>query len=305
MTAEGGPAAAFARWGAVAATALSCVAVTSLSAVAGPAGEPEAAYWWQPEPVSGLFPVPGVPSNGLYVASSPTGPQAESAVRFSVANPTAYVQLTLHVSMQERVGTPAVIAYPATSHWQTGGPQPWSARPSYRARAKPVRGNFGHNGSLMTLTFPAHEAATGIVLLPDPKGSSKTFTIAFAPPHSADIEVRATATHTPSPSSSQTPSHHPTPGKTHHSATPSSRPTHPHKTKSPSTSPSATSSPTTGTSPTPTGSATTPGAPSTQAHSEHGARNVLIIALPLGAVLLTLVWFLRGAASRRRPPDEG
>ncbi|HVT65854.1 MAG TPA: hypothetical protein VHD81_11920 [Mycobacteriales bacterium] len=297
MRAEGGPAAAVARWGAVAAAALGCVVAAGIYAGAAPNGDPEAAYWWQPEPVSGLIPVPGVPSNGLYVAASPTGPQAESALRFSVADPTSFVRITLHVSNQERVGKPAVVAYPATRHWQTGGPQPWSARPSYRSSAKPVGGVFSRHGEVMTLTFPAHEAASGIVLLPNPNVSN-SFTIAFAPPRSADVTVRATPTNAPSASSSASSSHRPTPHRSHHTSSPSSHPTHPHKTRKPSKSAHPTRPPTTA-SPTPTGTPT-PALPAGTSGSSHGAQIAVIIAVPSAAVVLLLFWFFRRAA-RRRP----
>jgi hypothetical protein len=289
-----------ARRGAVAATAIGCVVTAGFAAAAAPSPEPAAAYRWQPEPVSGLIPVPGVPPNGLYVASSPTGPQAEAALRFSVPDPTSFVRITLHVSNQERVGRPAVVAYPATSHWQPGGPQPWSARPSYRTGAKPTKGIFSDHGELMTLTFPAREAATGIVLLPDPDASNSAFTIAFAPPHSTDITVRTTATQTPSASSSASPSHRPSPHKTHHSAGPSSRPTHPHKTRKPSKPPHPTRTPSKA-SPSPSGTAS-PASPTPPADGGHGARTAVVIAVPLVALLLIAFLFLR-AGARRRPPD--
>jgi hypothetical protein len=292
VTAEGGAAAAVARWGAVAATVVVCVAAAGVHAVAAPTSEPEAAYWWAPEPVSGLIPVPGVPSNGLYVASSPTGPQAESAVRIRVPQSTGFVRLRLHVSLQERVGRPALVAYPATSHWQTGGPQPWSARPSYRASAKPTKGVFSDHGEIMTLTIPAHYAATGVVLLPDPSVSG-TFTIAFTPPHAAD--VHAAATRTPTPSSSASATHRPTPTKSHHSATPSSSPSHPRKTHKPSKSPKPTPKPTTKANPSASASAS-PVAPSTSSDSGHGG----LIAALVAAGALAATGAGVGVFARRR-----
>ncbi len=246
------------RWGAALTGVAACLALGDVSvAAASSAGTPEGAYWWQPEPVTGLIPVPGVPSNGLYVASAPNGPQAESAVRFTVANPSGVVRLTLHVSKQEQVRKPGVLGYPATSHWTTGGPQPWSARPSYRARAKPARGQFDAALTTMTITFPAAEAAKGIVLVPGGSptaGQSPTFSVSFAAPTAADITVDAPPSPTAAPSTQHppTPSHHPNPGggatssrpgRTTHPPTRQTRPTHgtvpPPGTTSPSHSPSA------------------------------------------------------------------
>lgn len=266
-------------------------------AVAAPTGPPQTGYWWLPEPVSGLIPVPGVPANGMYVASSPSGPQAESALRMSVVDQTAYVRVTLHVSMQERVGTPAVVGYPASSKWQTGGPQPWSGRPSYRASAKPAKGVFGPRHATMTITIPATEATTGVVLVPDPHAASGTFSVAFAPPSTADISVMPTPRPSAHPTHSQAPpSHRPT-----KRATPSSTATGRHTSASgrPSHSPAATKPPrTTSPSATPSGSA-----PPTQEGSapardvDHPARDVILIsAVVVGAVVLLSWW----RAARRR-----
>lgn len=265
--------------------------------LAAPPSAPQAGYWWLPEPVSGLIPVPGVPSNGLYVASSPSGPQAESAVRLPVTNESAYVLLTLNVSNQERVGTPAVVGYPATSKWQTGGPQPWSARPSYRASATPAKGVFSDNGTKMTIAFPAQEAATGVVLVPDPRGASSTFSVSFAPPASDAIRmsptphpsVAATRHHVPpspgpthrgSPSSSPTTRHHPSRSTTAAPTTPAS----PRSSKPPSATPSHAASP-------------TPSAAAAPAiDHDHPARDVIVIsAIVVGLLLILFVW----RASRR------
>lgn len=194
------------RWGAVlAGGAVACLSLFASAPAAASSGTPEAAYWWQPEPVAGLIPVPGVPSNGLFVSSAASGPQAESAVRFAVADPSTRVRLTLHISSQERVGTPAVVGYPATSDWSTGGPQAWSARPSYRSHAKPAKGVFHTSGAnpTMTITFPAAEAPTGIVLVPAHAavgGNAPTFSVAFAPPAAADVAVLGSSSPSSTPS---------------------------------------------------------------------------------------------------------
>ena len=65
----------------MAAALLLAVAVPgAASADAPPPSSVRTAYWWVPEPVTGLIPAPGVPADGLYVASSPGGTQAMSAL---------------------------------------------------------------------------------------------------------------------------------------------------------------------------------------------------------------------------------
>lgn len=262
------------------------------TAVGAPAGSPQAGYWWVPEPVSGLIPVPGVPADGVYVASSPSGPQAESAIRFPVVDQIAYISLTLKVSNQERVGTPAVVGYPATSGWQTGGPQPWSARPSYRATTTPAKGAFSDGGTKMTIVFPAEEAQQGIVLVPDPNATSTTFSVAFAPPTSADVRMVPT----PHPSVDAThgrvgPSHHPTAGTTKHPTAAADSPTshpisYPRTTKTPS--PRSSQPPRS----TPGSLSPTPSAQSAPAvDHDHPLRDVILISAMVAAVVLLLsVW---------------
>ncbi|HWA65796.1 MAG TPA: hypothetical protein VG899_05435 [Mycobacteriales bacterium] len=172
--------------------------------------------------------MPGVPAGGLYVASAPTGAQAESAIRIALPAGAETVRLTLHVAALNRINAPVVVGYPATGDWPTGGPQPWTARPAYRSNAAPAVGIFAPGNKTMTITFPASEATAGIVLVP---GSSQmlapTFTVSFAPPTSADVAVRgatrpgsprpttAPQTHRPttSPAANNRPSHSPSPSR--------------------------------------------------------------------------------------------
>lgn len=267
-----------------------------LPAAAAPAGSPVAGYWWLPEPVAGLIPVPGVSADGLYVASSPTGPQAEAAVRFPVAVPGTDVRLTLHVSTQERLGNGTILGYPATSTWRAGGPQPWSARPSYRSSARPVTGVFGVNHTTLTLTFPAPVAARGIVLVP----AGGTFTIAFTPPSVRDIAVLR-----PSTPPTRPPSHSPTP---HHSATPHRGPPHHPTSLTPSAATSAAPTkhpePSHRAGPAPSDvspSPTTSVIPTTNTSHGHTTRDLVIVVIVLVGVAL-LVAIRRFA--RRAPHDD-
>mgnify|MGYP001551728876 CR=1 FL=1 len=282
------------------AVAVLVVPLATVSASAAPAGTPQAGYWWLPEPVAGLIPVPGVPSDGLYVACAPTGAQAESAIRFPVAVTDEDVELTLHVSAFTRFSKPEVVAYPATTQWQTGGPQPWSARPGYRTSGQTAVGEFDPAGNTMTIEFPASLAATGIVLAPATfKQPLPTFTISFAPPTAADITVTHDVRPTSSPPTHRPPpSHRPSvsPAATDRPSSPSSPTRHPgpHPPATHSTMPTQ-SGPATSSARPPSASASPTAVATPQAGDS--ARNAAIIGIAVVALLAGAGLILRG---RRR-----
>jgi hypothetical protein len=212
------------------------------AATAATAKATQAGYWWEPEPVTGLIPVPGVPAGGLYVASSPSGTLAMSALRISSGD-EGNVQLTFRVAQRQQVNPPAVTAYAATSDWASGGPQAWSARPKYAD--KPLaNGSYDADRTEMSLTVPADVLTNGIVLLPTAtRGATlaPTFAISFAPPTARTVGTRPTPTARPSRGQSPTATPRgsptqtrgpgsPTPSQLRHgtTATPSAsgRPTH-------------------------------------------------------------------------------
>lgn len=258
---------------------------------------PQAGFWWVAEPITGLIPVPGVPAGGLYVASAPTGAQAEAAVRIPLPAGSKSVRLTLHVSALSKLNPPAVVGYPATADWPTGGPQPWSARPAYRAGAAPVVGAFSADDKTMTIEFPASDATAGIVLVPAVTSMvAPTFTVAFAAPTARDVTVLDTVRpsfpvpvggsprarppstpapsprRTPSPAASRQPRHTSSPAP---SATPSASPSaHPRHASS-----------------TPPARAQSVAAESSRAASGDGTRNVVIaigaaVVVAAGAALM-------------------
>lgn len=279
-----------------------CVGFIGGVAAATTTVPPQSGFWWLPEPIAGLIPVPGVPPGGLYIASAPTGAQAESAIRIPLAAGADRVTLTLQVSALTKINAPSVVGYPSTGDWPTGGPQPWSARPAYRTISTPAVGVFDAGDKTMTISFPASEATAGIVLVPGSTGQiAPTFTISFSPPTAADIAVSGNAaTSTPSPSNNPQ-THRPThsPAASHRptaSSSPSPSASAPsHRTPSPRPRPS-TSTQTRGHPGSPTPIKTLPAASSDTASSSHGIRDALVVVcvvLVAGAASL-LLW-------RRRP----
>lgn len=168
----------------------------------GVSGSARDAYWWQPEPVTGLIPAPGVPADGLYVASSPSGTQAVSGVSITTPIRSGIVRLTLRVAQREVVNPPNIEAYPSASHWQTGGPQPWSSRPRYEGSAPLGQGIYNTAQTRMWLTVPAVALANGIELVPAPTPGAKlapTFAISFQPPLATAVSLPSASTPAPTP----------------------------------------------------------------------------------------------------------
>lgn len=255
----------------------------------------QAAYWWQLEPVTGLIPVPGVPSTGMYVASSLSGPEAISTLRIDNGLGNSEVRLTLHVTQRQIVNAPAIAAYPVTSSWQTGGPQVWSSRPAYDSAARLARGQFDSGRTTMSLLLSADALSRGIALVPATASGSSigaTFAIVFAAPTTRDIRPvggePAQPSHSPTSSPSRSPTHSPSrspstsPSATHHAT---HRPGH---RGTPSPSASAThhrgSASATPTSP----PSSSPPTSRAAARSSHGARDAAIVLIVIAAIAIAI-----------------
>jgi hypothetical protein len=272
------------------------------AAVAATIPAPQSGYWWLPEPIAGLIPVPGVPAGGIYVSSTPTGAEAISAVRIPLSADAHDVRLTLRVSALTKINPLAIDGYPATGDWPTGGPQPWSARPEYRSTSKPAVGVFDAADTTMTITFPASEATAGIVLVPaTTQMLAPTFSVSFAPVTASDIAVLGIVQPTaPSPipnPATHRPTHSPVASKT------------PSASASPSPRRSAKASPSQTTSRRPRPSTGTPTSPSgaTSSHpltgstvtasgdtSGHGLRDTLVVvAIVIVALAVSLLLWRR------------
>jgi hypothetical protein len=184
--------------------ALACIVAGSiLAAVSMPARAADglqAAYWWSAQP-GGLPAPPHVPPGGLYISSNPLGPQAVAAISFVLADSDAAPQLILRIRQLQEVDALAVAAYPAIGAWQPGDAQAWSARPTYDAKASPVKGAVAADRT--SVTFDLASATGGqrvnLVLVPDigTGGASPSFDVAFEQPAPGD--VRVTAVEPPAP----------------------------------------------------------------------------------------------------------
>ena len=283
----------------MAAALLLAVAVPgAASADAPPPSSVRTAYWWVPEPVTGLIPAPGVPADGLYVASSPGGTQAMSALSLTGPIRSGVVKLTLRVAQRQVINPPAITAYAVTSSWQAGGPQPWSSRPRYGTAL--ADGVYDAEQTHMSMRLPAVALSRGIVLVPsttEGASLSPTFAMSFQPPIATAVRPstaptsRAGHRHTPSPSGSPERSH--SPG----SSTPTSSPTR-HNRPSATPRPRHTAQPAT---PTPPPSFSSP-APTSVAVTDSTGPSGLMVGVVLAAVLIAAVGLTMSWRLLRRPP---
>ncbi|HEX3708055.1 MAG TPA: hypothetical protein VHV76_15620 [Mycobacteriales bacterium] len=278
------------------------------TAHAGAAGSVRDAYWWQPEPVTGLIPAPGVPAGGLYVASSPSGTQALSALSITTPIRSGFVRLLLQVAQRQVINPPDIEAYPATSSWQSGGPQPWSSRPRYDGSAPLGHGVYDAAQTRMSLIVPAAALAKGIELLPAPTPGTTlepTFAISFRSPLVTAVSLPSRPTPTASDSSQSTPSNSASPAHQPGSTTPT--PTHsPHRhhRPSPTARPHHTAIPGT---PRPPPATATPAVSLPARSADHFTRNVVIalaiVTVLIAAVGTSIAW--RRRRSIRQDPQGG
>ena len=172
------------------------LALTAPPASAGPDPGVRSAYWWIAE--QGPLPPPAppqVPAGGLYVASTPGGATAVSAVHLQLAPGTAAV---LHLRPVMTTGTPSVLVCPVTAIIPQGtGPNAWDDRPSPTCPAAPVQAGPGGTDAVPTLdvrldSLLSASGAIDVELLPgvDPAtGQAAGFDLALAPLTAASVEL--------------------------------------------------------------------------------------------------------------------
>ncbi|MDQ1397528.1 MAG: hypothetical protein QOG64_2787 [Acidimicrobiaceae bacterium] len=115
----------------------------------------DSGFWWQAEPDSANVPQPPtVPPNGLWVSSVATGPQAISALRFSLVSGETAPVVKLKISSKNGTDPPLVQACPTNGAWKPPGatPGPWSARPVYDC-ATHVAGALNGDSTMMSFDF--------------------------------------------------------------------------------------------------------------------------------------------------------
>jgi hypothetical protein len=191
----------------VAAALLAVLAAPSRAAADPVATGVASTYWWQAETATTSLPAPPtVPAGGLWVSSDPAGPQAVSAVRFTLADGATDPVLTLSVDPPQAVGPGAavVVACPTTDVWKAGpGPSPWAGRPTADCKLGSVTGVLSSDGK--TMSFALSKLAAGpdidVVLQPAPNAPGSTVNTSFDPVSAANIKAQVP---TPVPSTTPT-----------------------------------------------------------------------------------------------------
>ena len=190
---------------------LAAVNLAALPARAADAtsGAVQSAYWWQGEMAGAAVPAPpDVPSGGLWVSSNPSGTQAISAIRFTLAPGQATAVVTLTVHQAEPASQVALSACPTTSNWSAGqGPGTWADRPVADCQSGQVPGQL--NSGATTVTFNLTSLAAGsdvdAVIVPTPATAptggttpvtapaavAPTFDITFEPFTAGDVAATA------------------------------------------------------------------------------------------------------------------
>lgn len=148
----------------------------------------DSAYWWIGQQTGAEPAPPQVPAGGLYVAGSPAGATAVSAVRL-VLNPGLTATALTLVSAQT-ISSLAVDASVTTASWKAGDNQSWAGRPA--AGAPLVHGVLQPDGKTLRFDLSAARCISvcSLVLTPGAgatfdaafdKVTSSTFTVATAP----------------------------------------------------------------------------------------------------------------------------
>ncbi len=176
----------------------------------------QAAYWWSGGSAGAA---PQVPAGGLYVSASPSGPQAVSALRFSLGDGESAPTLQLKIAQMESADAAAaaglnatpVLACPAKGNWKVpdGGAGDLSSAPAADCAKGSVNGELSSDGKTMTfdLSLLDQGDTVDIVLVPGevnapgggtvpgaPTSTYPAFDIAFDKVTAGQVEVRSSGT---------------------------------------------------------------------------------------------------------------
>lgn len=154
-------------------------------AASAPAVPPDAhGWWWVAGSPLGLTP-PYVPEDGLYVASNPSGPEAVSALRFTVAGGGGAGTLRLELAGETR-GEVVVGLCALDAAWEPAQGAPLTDAPPCDPDGPTVPGTLAEDGT--SVSFPVGALVrgstlnVGVVPGTDPTGQSPTFQLPLAPP---------------------------------------------------------------------------------------------------------------------------
>lgn len=183
---------------ALAAAGLVLGSSTPAAAAEAPVGGLASNYWWEAEVSGSTLPSPPtVPAGGLWVESDPTGPEALSAVRFTLVAGASDPVLTLDVDSAQPAPSggsgPGVVACPTASDWKPGpGPSAWSSRPTADCASGAVTGTYSASGDRLSFALASLLTASGVdvVIQAGPTGlGTPAESITFAPVVASDVAV--------------------------------------------------------------------------------------------------------------------
>ena len=170
--------------------------VLTVLADPAPAQAPDAQGWWYVagSPL-GLAP-PYVADDGLYVAGNPSGPEAVSAMRFTLAGGGTAGTLQLQVEGEIR-GEPVVGLCAVAEPWEPVQAGPLADAPACQAGGTAVPGTIAADGS--SVSFPvallARDGVLDVAVVPgkDANGVSATFQLVLAKPGPEALTTGAAA----------------------------------------------------------------------------------------------------------------
>ena len=177
------------------------IAETLLLAGTASAQGPDQVGWWsEAQQAPSPLPVTTVTRDNLMVGNDPTGPNAVSAVRFtvpadvdgaSVDPSTVPATLTLHVAANSAVGSPVVAACPVLANWQPATGGAWADKPNYSCSPS-AAATFSAAGDTATFQLTPDLQRSGglydLALVPAP-GKTDPFSVQFVPPGADALQL--------------------------------------------------------------------------------------------------------------------
>lgn len=162
-------------------------------AVPAGAEAPAKTGWWNAAAAGGLvLPQPTTGGDDLHVGQGPGRPSALAAVSYPLpTTDLAGATLTLTVVPRSAVGTVDVLACPTRDDsWKAGGNQPISAAPPYDC-ARGLAGIRSGDGGSVTFLLDAGQqlAGGGFSLAIVPASDARPFSVDFAKPDAASLQV--------------------------------------------------------------------------------------------------------------------
>lgn len=172
--------------------------------VAAEAALDSAGWWYKPNQVPNNLAVPpappSVPSDGLFVASDPSGPFAVAAVRYVANGPG---KLTLDLAPEGNSGIPSVAACVALTRWDGSSAGRWEGKPIYDC-ARQSDGILSPDGSKMTWQLdPTMQRTQGVYDIALAPVGPIPFTASFNAPRDSSLVTEGSGDAEPSAATAQ------------------------------------------------------------------------------------------------------